>query len=140
MTESAPSAGSSRQTLCEQHTEIRNFALAIRAMTEHKEPPDIEKFGRIRVAISRALRDHFAAEDRALGKLLWSQTGTQPQLLADWEAKRQEFRLRYSQHVRDWSLADTLRDWPGYIKALNECISAGDALARFEETKIYPLI
>lgn len=140
MTESAPSPDFSRQILSEQHTEIRNFALAIRAMTKHQQPPDIEKFGQMRVAISRALRDHFAAEDRALGKLLWSEMGAQPQLLADWEAKRQEFRLRYSQHVRDWSLTDTLRDWPAYTKALNDCISAGEALARFEETQIYPLI
>jgi len=109
-------------------------------MTDSPPPSDTEEFSRLRVAISRALRDHFNAEDQALGGAMWSREGVPATLLSDWESQRQLFRQSYSQHLRDWPLADALRDWRGYGKAAAACIKLGEALTQIEDTQIYPLI
>lgn len=129
----------SAAVLREQHGDVRKLATDLLTITLGAAPSDSEDFGRLRVAISRALRDHFNAEDQALGAAMWSPAGMPP-LLGDWDAQRQKFRQSYSQHLRDWPLAEALREWGAYRRAVADCIKAGEALVLFEETHVYPLI
>jgi len=130
---------SSTAALCDQHRQIRKLAADLTMMTQQSGFSDTEEFGRLRVAISRALQAHFEAEDKVLGHAMWSKSGMPAALLADWDRRRQRFRMSYSQHVRDWTLADAARDWAAYGRAVALCIGEGETLARFEETEIYPL-
>lgn len=138
-TQSAASEIAPTAALCEQHRQIRKLAADLTTMTQQSGFSDTEEFGRLRVAISRALQAHFEAEDRVLGHAMWSKSGMPAALLADWDRRRQRFRMSYSQHVRDWTLADAARDWAAYGRAVALCIGDGETLARFEETEIYPL-
>jgi plasmid stability protein len=125
--------------LSEQHRQLKKLAADLTAMTQQVQVSDTEAFGRLRLAISRALQEHFEAEDRVLGHAMWSKSGMPATLLADWDRRRQQFRMAYSQHLRDWTLADATRDWAGYGKAVALRIGEAETLAQFEETQIYPL-
>lgn len=128
------------QQLCDQHGQIRTILARLVTITQGAAPTDSGEFAQLRLAFSRALTAHFDAEDQALGKILWSKSGVPSPLLNDWAARRQELRVRYSQHLRDWPLAAALDNWTAYRKAVLEAQKAAEAFMRFEESEIYRLV
>jgi DUF438 domain-containing protein len=127
--------------LFEEHSAMLEAADDFLAAVKHtpRIPPD--QLSRKRMRLSSLIRQHRTTEEEFIFAPLARNGGfaNMPHLETILEEMMRE-KVKYSEHIRTWTLQAIERDWDGYVAACEERILAFKRVIFEEEARVYQTV